>query len=294
VKFAAIADWADSGDYTVSFMCRELGVSRSGYYAWRTAEPSQRSKDDTTMIAIMKKVHAQARGNPGVRRMRAGLAALGYRLSHKRVWRLMKAAGLQGRHPRAWKRTTIGGDAPVPAPDLIGRAFHAEQANTKWCGDITYVKTWDGWAYLATVIDLHSRKVVGWAIADHMRTELVTAALDMAIANRRPPAGVIFHSDRGAQYTSSDFAKYCKKHKIRRSLGRTGICYDNAVSESFFATYKKELIHTRPWPSIAALTKETRDWIDNYYNTIRRHSTLGYLTPREYELGFREISQLAA
>ena len=294
MKFAAIADWADSGDYTVSFMCRELGVSRSGFYAWRTAEPSQRSEDDTTMISVMKKVHAQARGNPGVRRMRAGLAALGYRLSHKRVWRLMKAAGLQGRHPRAWKRTTIGGDAPVPAPDLIGRVFHAEQANTKWCGDITYVKTWDGWAYMATVIDLHSRKVVGWAIADHMRTELVTAALDMAIANRRPPAGVIFHSDRGAQYTSSDFAKYCKKHKIRRSLGRTGICYDNAVSESLFATYKKELIHTRPWPSIAALTKETRDWIDNYYNTIRRHSTLGYLTPREYELGFREISQLAA
>jgi putative transposase len=294
VKFAAIADWAASKEYPVSFMCRELGVSRSGYYAWRTAGPSQRSKDDTTLIAIMKRIYAEARGNPGVRRMRAGLAAVGYRLSHKRVWRLMKAAGLRGRHPRAWKRTTIGGDRPVPAPDLIGRAFFAEQPNTKWCGDITYVKTWDGWAYLATVIDLHSRKVVGWAIADHMRTELVTAALDMAIANRRPPAGVIFHSDRGAQYTSSDFAKYCKKHNIRRSLGRTGICYDNAVSESFFATYKKELIHTRPWPTMAALTKETRDWIENYYNTIRRHSTLGYLTPREYELGYREISQLAA
>lgn len=294
MKFAAIADWAASKEYPVSFMCRELGVSRSGYYAWRTAGPSQRSKDDTTLTAIMKRIYAEARGNPGVRRMRAGLAAVGYRLSHKRVWRLMKAAGLRGRHPRAWKRTTIGGDKPVPAPDLIGRAFFAEQPNTKWCGDITYVKTWDGWAYLATVIDLHSRTVVGWAIADHMRTELVTAALDMAIANRRPPAGVIFHSDRGAQYTSSDFAKYCKKHSIRRSLGRTGMCYDNAVSESFFATYKKELIHTRPWPTMADLTKETRDWIENYYNTIRRHSTLGYLTPREYELGYREISQLAA
>jgi transposase InsO family protein len=294
VKFAAIADWAASKEYPVSFMCRELGVSRSGYYAWRTAGPSQRSKDDTTLTAIMKRIYAEARGNPGVRRMRAGLAAVGYRLSHKRVWRLMKAAGLRGRHPRAWKRTTIGGDKPVPAPDLIGRAFFAEQPNTKWCGDITYVKTWDGWAYLATVIDLHSRTVVGWAIADHMRTELVTAALDMAIANRRPPSAVIFHSDRGAQYTSSDFAEYCKKHSIRRSLGRTGICYDNAVSESFFATYKKELIHTRPWPTMADLTNETRDWIENYYNTIRRHSTLEYLTPREYELGYREISQLAA
>jgi transposase InsO family protein len=161
----------------------------------------------------MRKLHAQARGNPGVRRLRAGLAAAGYRLSHKRVWRLMKVAGLRGRHPKAWKRTTIGGDAPVPAPDLIGRAFHAEQPNQKWCGDVTYVKTWDGWAYLATVIDLHSRKVVGWAIADHMRTELVTAALDMAITTRRPPAGVIFHSDRGAQYQ-------CRL--VKRSPGAAG------------------------------------------------------------------------
>jgi len=294
VKFAAIADWAASKSYPVSFMCAELGVSRSGYYAWRTAAPSQRSKDDTALIAIMKALYAEARGNPGVRRMRAGLATLGHRLSHKRVWRLMKLAGLRGRHPRAWRRTTIGGDQPVPAPDLIGRAFFAERPNEKWCGDITYVKTWDGWAYVATVIDLHSRKVVGWAIADHMRTELVTAALDMAIATRRPPAGVIFHSDRGAQYTSGAFARYCKRNNIRRSLGRTGTCYDNAVAESMFATYKKELIHTRPWPTMADLQKETRDWIENYYNTKRRHSTLAYLTPREYELGYRNINQLAA
>jgi putative transposase len=293
VKFAAIADWADSKTYPVSFMCRELGVSRSGYYNWRTAKPSQRSKDDTTLVAIMKRVYAEERGNPGVRRMRASLAALGHSMSNKRVWRLMKAAGLRGRHPKAWKRTTIGGDKPVPAPDLIGRAFFADRPNEKWCGDITYVKTWDGWAYVATVIDLNSRKLVGWAVADHMRTELVTAALDMAIARRKPPAGVIFHSDRGAQYTSSEFAKYCKKHHIRRSLGRTGICYDNSVSESTFATYKKELIHTRPWPTIADLERETGDWIENYFNVKRRHSTLGYLTPTEYELGYRHISELA-
>jgi putative transposase len=161
VKFAAIADWAASNAYPVSFMCRELGVSRSGYYAWRNAEPSQRSKDDTTLIAIMRRIYDKARGNPGVRRMRASLAALGYKLSHKRVWRLMKAAGLRGRHPKAWKRTTIGGDKPVNAPDLIGRAFHAERPNEKWCGDITYVKTWDGWACLATVIDLHSARSSG-------------------------------------------------------------------------------------------------------------------------------------
>lgn len=294
MRFAAIADWADSDAYPVSFMCAQLGVSRSGYYAWRAAGPSQHSKDDTALIAVMRKVHQVTRGNPGVRRMRAGLAALGHLVSHKRVHRLMQAAGLQGRHPRAWKRTTIGGDRPVAAPDLIGRDFTAAHPDTRWCGDVTYIRTWDGWAYMATVIDLHSRAVVGWAIAGHMRTSLVTAALDMAIAARRPAAGVIFHSDRGCQYTSSVFDAYCKENKIRRSLGRTGICYDNAVSESFFATYKKELIHTRPWPTIAYLERETCDWIGNYYNTVRRHSTLGYLTPREYELGYRQLSQLAA
>jgi transposase InsO family protein len=294
VIFAAIADWADSDAFPVTLMCDWLGVSRSGYYAWRNAEPSQRSKDDHTMIALMRTLHADARGNPGVRRMWAALVAVGYRMSKKRVHRLMRAAGLRGRHPKAWKRTTIGGADPIPAPDLIGRAFYADQPNQKWCGDVTYIKTWDGWAYLATVIDLHSRKLIGWAIADHMRTDLVIAALDMAIADRNPPAGVIFHSDRGCQYTSRTFAEYCKKHNIRRSLGRTGICFDNAVSESFFATYKKELIHTRPWPDLKTLVAATADWIDNYFNRIRRHSTLGYLTPEEYELGYREINQLAA
>ena len=181
-----------------------------------------------------------------------------------------------------------------PAPDLIGRDFTAALSDTKWCGDVTYIKTWDGWAYLATVIDLYSRKVIGWAVAAHMRTSLITGALDMALAARKPPAGVIFHSDRGCQYTSSVFDAYCTENNVRRSLGRTGICYDNAVSESFFATYKKELIHTRPWPTLANLEKETSDWIDNYYNPVRRHSTLGYLTPEEYELGYRQLSQLAA
>jgi transposase InsO family protein len=294
VKFAAIADWAASDSYPVAFMCRELGVSRSGFYAWRYRPASKRDTDDITLISIMRRLHAAVRGNPGVRRMRAELAAMGHWLSHKRVWRLMRAAGLRGRHPKAWKRTTIGGDDPVPAPDLIGQVFYAAEPNTKWCGDVTYIKTWDGWAYLATVIDLNSRKLIGWAIADHMRTELVTAALDMAIAARKPPPGVIFHSDRGCQYTSKEFAKYCKKHHIKRSLGRTGICFDNAVSESFFATYKKELIHTRPWPTIADLETQTRDWIDNYYNPKRRHSYLEYLTPEEFELGYRHLYQLAA
>ena len=274
-------------------MCR-AGVSRSGYYAWRKAVPSQHRRRDEVLIVVLRHLHTEARGNPGVRRLRAGLAAAGHRVGHKRVYRLMRLAGLRGRHPKSWKRTTVHGEQPVAAPDLIGRSFTADEANQRWCGDITYVKTWTGWAYVATVIDLYSRAIVGYAVADHMRTSLVTDALDMAIANRTPPAGVIFHSDRGTQYTSGEFDTYCTKAGIRRSLGRTGICYDNAVSESTFATYKKELIHTRPWPDLKNLTTATIDWIENYFNTVRRHSTLGYLTPREYELGYREINQLAA
>ncbi|WP_312026557.1 IS3 family transposase [Rhodococcus aetherivorans] len=194
-----MADWADSEVFPVEFMCRELGVSRSGYYAWRARPISARELRDEDLTARIRVLHEQGRGNPGVRRIRAGLRAQGIAIGLKRVWRLMKAAGLQGRHPRSWKKTTITGEKPVAAPDLIGRNFTAEEPNTRWCGDITYIKTWQGWCFLATVIDLHSRKVVGFAVADHMRTSLVTDALSMAIVHRAPPAGVIFHSDRGTQ-----------------------------------------------------------------------------------------------
>lgn len=292
--FAAIADWAASKEYPVSFMCDYLEVSRSGYYKWLATPMSDRDREDAELTEIIKKIHADGRWNPGVRRVHAGLLALGRQVSRKRVHRLMKGADLQGRHPKAWKRTTVKGDNPRYAKDLIKQDFTAELPNTKWAGDITYIKTWDGWAYLATVIDLYSRKVVGWAIADHMKTPLIIEALDMAIAHRKPTKGVIFHSDRGCQYASDEFAKHCKSKGVRRSMGRTGTCYDNAVSESFFATYKKELIHTRPWPDIKILRRETFDWLETYYNRTRRHSTLKYLTPSEYELGFRHLSQLAA
>ncbi|MCT2121407.1 IS3 family transposase, partial [Dietzia cinnamea] len=281
---------------TASPACRphQRSDAKSRYYKWRGKSRSARDLRDDELTTLIECLYKRLNGRPGVRRMRAELAAGGHRVSHKRVWRLMKAAGLEGRHPKAWKRTTVAGDDPVAAPDLIGRDFTAAEMNTKWCGDITYVRTWNGWAYLATVIDLHSRMVVGWAVADHMRTELVTDALEMAIARRRPPGKVVFHSDRGTQYTSTEFDKYCTKNNIRRSLGRTGICFDNAVAESFFASYKKELIHTRPWPTLKALTKSTFTWIEEYYNRARRHSTLGYLTPAEFELGFRDIYELAA
>jgi transposase InsO family protein len=158
-------------------MCEQLGVSTSGYYNWRQRKPSAREREDAYLTRLITTFSGKLKGNPGVRRLHAELAAAGHRVSRKRVWRLMQAAGLRGRHPRAWKRTTVPGEAPVPAPDPIGRSFTAQNPNEKWCGDITYVKTWDGWAYVATVIDLHSRRLVGWAIADHVLTSLITDAL---------------------------------------------------------------------------------------------------------------------
>ncbi|RDI58935.1 IS3 family transposase [Nocardia pseudobrasiliensis] len=281
MKFAAIADWVESGEFESEFMCRELGVSRSGYYAWRGRGVSGRAREDAELTTLIGAIHDKLRGNPGVRRVHAALVVAGRRVARKRVWRLMRAAGLRGRHPKAFRRTTVRGGSPVAAPDLIGRDFAVGGGSgRRWCGDITYVKTWAGWAYLATVIDLHDRSVIGWAIADHMRTSLVTDALDMALGRRKPKPGVIFHSDRGTQYTSKEFDAYCHRNRIRRSLGRTGSCFDNAVSESLFATYKKELIHTRPWPTLDSVRWATFDWIENYYNTHRRHSALCCLVSR--------------
>jgi transposase InsO family protein len=294
VKYAAIADWAEEKEYTVTFMCAQLGVCRQGYYRWRAHGPCQRERTDAELTEIIHKIHKELSGDPGVRRVWAELVVLGHRLSPKRVWRLMKAAGLQGRHPKAWKKTTTAGARAVDAPDLIGQDFTAEQPDTRWCGDITYIKTVDGWVYTATVIDLHSRKIVGYAVADHMRTSLIIEALTAALVTRKPPKGVIFHSDRGCQYTSKEFADFCTVNGVRRSMGRRATCYDNAVSESFFASYKKELIHTRAWNDLTDVKHHTFLWIEGYYNRRRRHSTLNYLTPHEYELGYRKLTDLAA
>jgi transposase InsO family protein len=226
--------------------------------------------------------------------VRYQLLVMGYRISHKKVHKLMKKMGIKGRTYRKYKRTTIQSKNPLEAPDLICQDFYAPNPNTKWCGDITYIRTWQGWAYMASVIDMHSRRLIGWAIDDNMRTELVLDALEMAVKTRRPGNGVIFHSDRGCQYTSARFDEYCKDHGIRRSLSRTGICFDNAVAESFFATYKRDLIYTRPWETIGKLKRETFKWIEEQYNRKRRHSSLGYLTPVEKELGYMHINELVA
>jgi transposase InsO family protein len=232
-------------------MCQQLGVSRSGYDTWRgkpqsaRARARARARDEGTLSVLIAMVFTGC-NRPGWRRVQAGLRVMGWRVGPVRVHRLMRRLGLTGRCPRAGKKTIIRGAKPVDAPDLITRDFHADGRDQKWCGDITYIKTWNGWADRATVIDLYSRKLVGWAIADHMETSLVTAALDQAIANRHPGKGITFHSDRSGQYTSRKFTQYCRDRGVVRSLGRTGSCFDNAVAESFNATLKKELIHNRP------------------------------------------------
>ena len=294
MKYAAIAGWADEKQYSVTFMCDQLGVARQGYYRWRADGPCERERTDAELTEAIREIYTALDGHPGVRRVWAELVVRGVRVAPKRVWRLMRAAGLRGRHPRAWKKTTIAGQQPVDAPDLIGHDFTAAVANTRWCGDITYIRTVEGWVYTATVIDLHSRKVVGYAVAEHLRTSLIIEALAAALVTRRPPPNVIFHSDRGCQYTSGEFANFCAANGVRRSMGRRATCYDNAVAESFFATYKKELIHTHPWNDLTEVQQQTFLWIEGYYNHRRRHSTLNYLTPLEYELGYRKLTDLAA
>ena len=217
MKYAAIADWAPDKQYSVTFMCDQLGVVRQGYYRWLANGPCQHERTDAELTETIREIHTELHGHPGVRRVFAELVVRGVRVAAKRVWRLMRAAGLRGRHPRAWNKTTIAGQRPIAAPDLIGRHFSAEAPNTRWCGDITYVRTVDGWVYTATVIDLHSRKVVGYAVADHLRTSLIIEALAAALLTRKPPAGVIFHSDRGCQYTLTRI-RWLLRHQRRTPL----------------------------------------------------------------------------
>jgi putative transposase len=265
-------------------MCRMLRVSRQGFYQWRHRPPSQRQLDDAALTERIYKIHTGHGGRVGVRRIHDELRRAGVACSHKRIHRLMRTAGLRGVHPRPYKRTTLPDRFDPSLADLLARDFAPAAPNVAWVGDVTYIRTWTGWAFLATVIDCYSRKVVGFALADHMRTDLIIDALRMAIIHRNPPPGVVFHSDRGAQYTSAEFRDFCRFNGVRPSVGRTGICYDNAVAESFFATLKKELIHTQPWPTIDILRAAVFEYIESYYNRRRRHSTIGYDTPIEHEL----------
>jgi len=264
--------------------CELLEVSRSAFYASRTRPPCERARQDRELIELIERFHAESRGTYGAPRIHDDLAEAGVHVGRKRVARLMATAGLAGRCRRRTKKTTIAGDE-ARAANIIKRVFgpDAWEVDQAWCGDITYVRTWEGWAYLATVIDLATRRVVGWALADHMGTDLVADALRTAITARRPAPGLLFHSDRGCQYTSVDFRKLLAEHRITQSLSRRGQCWDNSVAESWFATYKTELVDRDAWPTIAKLRTATFDYIEVFYNRKRRHSALGGLSPMCYE-----------
>jgi putative transposase len=256
---------AEKAAHSIAIMCRVLEVSRSGYHAWTRRPPGPRAVEDARLTARIRELHRKRRGVYGSPRIWSDLVLDdGERIGRKRVERLMRQAGLSGLITKKWRATTVR----VPGVRVA---------------DITYLRTWEGWLYLVAVQDLYSRRIVGWAMADHLRAELVTDALEMALAHRRPGRGLIWHSDQGSQFVSLAFGQKARAAGIAQSMGSKGDCFDNAVAESFFATLKKELINRRSWPAKAELRTEVFDYIEVFYNRERRHSTLGQRSPADYE-----------
>jgi len=275
---------AKKAEHSITIMCRVLDVSRSGYHAWARRPPSPRAVEDARLTERIRVLHKLRRGVYGSPRIWADLVLDdGERIGRKRVERLMRQAGLSGLITKKWKSTTVRVPGVRVADDLLDRDFVADAPNQRWVADITYLRTWEGWLYLVAVQDLYSRRIVGWAMADHMRTELVTDALEMALAQRRPEPGLIWHSDQGSQFVSLAFGQQARRAGIAQSMGSRGDCYDNAVAESFFATLKKELIHRRSWPTKAELRTEVFDYVEVFYNRQRRHRHLGQLSPAQFE-----------
>jgi putative transposase len=268
--------------FSIRAMCRVLDVSASGYYAWRRRMVSVRKKEDETLQQRIRTIHHRSRQTYGAPRIHAELREEGTPVGRKRVARLMKDAGLRGVSRRKQIVTTRRDRARRAAPDLVERRFVAERPDALWVADITYVPTWMGFLYLAVVLDVWSRKIVGWAIASHLRSSLVTAALDMAIM-QRSPTEVIHHSDQGCQYTSIEFGKRCREVGVRPSMGSVGDCYDNAMCESFFATLECELIDRSTFKTHDQARRAIVNFIEGFYNTCRRHSALGYHSPVQFE-----------
>ncbi len=273
---------ANQAVYSVRRMCDLLGVSASGYYAWSRRLRSKRSLGDEKLLARIRSIHEWSRGTYGAPRIHAELVASGTPISRKRVSRLMREAGLQGASRRRWAVTTVRDKKVRPAPDLVERDFSAEGRDRLWVADITYIPTWAGFLYLAVVLDAWSRRVVGWSMASHLRTELVLSALDMALEQRRPEA-VIHHSDQGTQYTSVAFGARCREAGVRPSMGSVGDCFDNALCESFFATLECELLERCRFKNQEEARRAVFEFVEGWYNRHRRHSSLGYLSPVEFE-----------
>ena len=272
-----------AGRRNVARACALLKVSRAAFYS-HLAGPSKRDRADAGLTEQIQAVHQESKGRYGAPRIHAELRRRGRRHSRKRIARLMRTAGIAGKTPRRWRKTTIPDPAAAARADRIRRDFttDASKLNARWCGDITYIGTGEGWLYLATVTGIASRRIVGYALADHLRTELVSAALANAVAARDPGPGVIFHADRGCQYTSAEFAALASDCAVSLSHGRTGQCWDNALAESFFASIKGELLDLQAWPTRHMARRAIVEYIA-WYNGTRLHSTLGYRSPAEFE-----------
>ncbi|HSR55024.1 MAG TPA: IS3 family transposase [Alphaproteobacteria bacterium] len=274
-------------DHAVTTLCRVLSVSAGGYYRWRARPLSARRVEDEILREKIEAIHQWSRSTYGAPRIHAHLRGKGWRVGCKRVARLMREVGLRGVSRRPWPQTTVRNERARPAPDLVERDFSADGPNRLWVADITYVPITAGFLYLAVVLDAWSRRVVGWAMERHLRTELVLQALDMALWRRRPEA-VIHHSDQGSQYTSIAFGQRCRRHGVRPSMGSVGDCYDNALCESFFATLECELIDRHRFPTAGDAKRALFDYIEGWYNPHRLHSALGYRSPVQFEGDRRE------
>lgn len=283
MRFRIIADCCD--EYPVRVLCDALDVSPSGYYAWRTRPESPRKAANRQLLDDIRRLHDAHRQRYGVPRIHAALRADGHTASRGRVERLMRRHGLRAQRAKAYRVCTTDSRHGLPvAPNRLDRDFAPAKPNQTWLTDITYIPTDEGWLYLAVVLDLFSRKAVGWAMRDHMRTELPLAALTMAIQRQRPQPGLLHHSDRGSQYAAGDYRKALMNNGIVQSMSRKGNCWDNAPMESFFGSLKAELVHGARYPTRDAARRDLFAYIEGYYNRQRLHSALGYITPDQAEL----------
>jgi len=264
-------------------MCRVLEIAPSRYYDWEHQQQPERARQEAGLLTVIRRIFAQYRGRYGAPRVHDQLRRDGVRVSRKRVARLMREAGLRAKGRRKYKATTDSNHAQPVAPNLLKRNFHAEQPDAVWVSDITYIWTRQGWLYLAVILDLYSRKVVGWSLADRMTATLVCNALSVAVRLRRPKPGLVFHSDRGSQYASHAFRRRLWRYQMQQSMSRKGDCWDNAVAESFFATLKKEMLRDRAIDTRDAARAEVFEYIEVFYNRQRAHSLLGYETPEAFE-----------
>jgi putative transposase len=273
----------EKAKYPVALMCRVLGVSRSGFYAWRERPSSPHARADQRLTLEVSAIHVESRGSYGSPRVHMELRERGQRVGRKRVARLMRAEGLRARMPRRFPCTTDSGHAMAIRDNLLARRFAVAQPNFGWVADITYLWTLEGWLYLAVILDLFSRRVVGWAMSERLEKKLALDALSMALAQRQPQGGLLHHSDRGSQYASREYQGLLARHALLSSMSRRGNCWDNAVAESFFATLKVELVYQTRWRTRAQARSEVFEYIEIFYNRQRRHSALGYLCPNDFE-----------